>query len=221
MKKVLICFILALMSAITAGCSADTGSAYQMSPPAKGDTIAVMKTSMGDIKLKLFSKEAPKAVDNFVQLTKKGYYNSLTFHRVINNFMIQGGDPTGTGRGGKSIWGTPFKDEFSKKLHNFRGALSMANSGSDTNGSQFFINQLGKLTDLGLQTLKDKKSSKMLIGDYEKYGGTPQLDMGHTIFGQVYEGINVVDKIAAVKTGENDKPQQDVKIISMEISTVE
>lgn len=109
---------------------------------------AVIKTSMGDITVQLYPNEAPKAVENFITHAKAGYYDGITFHRVINDFMIQGGDPTGTGRGGESIWGESFEDEFSSSLHNFRGALSMANSGTDTNGSQFFIVQCSEpITD--------------------------------------------------------------------------
>lgn len=103
--------------------------------------VAVMKTSMGDIEIALFPDEAPKAVENFITHAKNGYYDGLIFHRVMNNFMIQGGDPLGNGTGGESVWGEDFEDEFSPNLHNFRGALSMANSGANTNGSQFFIVQ--------------------------------------------------------------------------------
>lgn len=107
--------------------------------------VATMKTSMGDIEIMLFPEEAPKAVENFITHAKAGYYDGLLFHRVINDFMLQGGDPKGDGTGGESIWGTPFEDEFSDSLHNFRGALSMANSGTNTNGSQFFIVQSAAL----------------------------------------------------------------------------
>ncbi len=100
---------------------------------------AVMTTNHGAITLALFPEIAPKAVENFMSLAKQGYYNDVTFHRVITDFMIQGGDPTGTGAGGESIWGTPFADEFSLEAFNLRGALSMANAGPNTNGSQFFI----------------------------------------------------------------------------------
>ena len=103
--------------------------------------IAEIETNAGVIKIRLFPDDAPKAVENFVTHAKEGYYDGLTFHRVINDFMIQGGDPTGTGMGGESIWGAPFEDEFSDYAYNFRGALSMANAGANTNGSQFFIVQ--------------------------------------------------------------------------------
>jgi peptidyl-prolyl cis-trans isomerase B (cyclophilin B) len=197
----------------------------QLTAPVKGDTVAVMKTSMGDIKIKLFPKEAPKAVENFTTHAKNGYYNELTFHRIIKDFMIQGGDPNGNGTGGESIWKKPFKDEFSPTLHNFRGALSMANGGPDTNGSQFFIVQNPKVEESYKAYMQQLGYSEELINAYVKNGGTPFLDgytpwegaTHHTVFGQVYEGMNVVDKIANVKIGENDKPVKDIKILSIEI----
>jgi cyclophilin family peptidyl-prolyl cis-trans isomerase len=119
---------------------------YQLEKPAKGEEIAVLTTNMGVIKLRLFADAAPKTVENFKGLIKKGYYNGLTFHRVIKDFMIQGGDPKGDGTGGTSIWNKEFADEFNANLVNIRGSVSMANAGKDTNGSQFFINQRGKST---------------------------------------------------------------------------
>ncbi len=116
---------------------------YQLESPDQGEEVAVMHTSMGDITMRFFPEAAPKAVESFITHAKDGYYNGITFHRVINNFMIQGGDPTGTGSGGESAFdgGKDFEDEFSNKLFNLRGSVAMANSGADTNGSQFFINQ--------------------------------------------------------------------------------
>ena len=111
----------------------------QLSKPEKGDIVAIMHTTMGDIKIKLFGDKTPKTFENFITHAKNGYYDGLIFHRVIKDFMIQGGDPMGTGIGGESIWGIKFEDEFTPELHNLRGALSMANSGPNTNGSQFFI----------------------------------------------------------------------------------
>ena len=119
----------------------------QKEMPAVGEKVAVIKTDKGDIKVRLFPEEAPKAVENFVTHAENGYYDGLIFHRVIKDFMIQGGDPKGTGTGGESIWGKPFADEFSSELHNFRGALSMANAGPNTNGSQFFIVQADSVSD--------------------------------------------------------------------------
>ena len=191
---------------------------YQFSPVKDGDTQAVIKTNMGDIKIKLFPEKAQKAVKNFVELAKSGYYDNLTFHRVIEDFMIQGGDPNGDGTGGESIWGVPFEDEFSYDLYNYRGALSMANSGPDTNGSQFFIVQKKDMSDAEIASLVQGGYPEDIINLYKKYGGTPWLDFRHTVFGQVYEGMDVVDKIAAVKTNENDKPLEDVIIKTIEIT---
>ena len=146
-------------------------------------TVAVIQTTMGTIELELFADKAVKTVQNFVGLAEKKYYNGIIFHRVIDNFMIQGGDPAGTGSGGESIWGKPFEDEVKTGLkHNSEGILSMANAGPNTNGSQFFI------------TLK----------------ATPWLDGKHTIFGKVISGMEVVKAIGKTKTNQNDKPLIDV-----------
>ncbi len=196
--------------------NSDSPFAYQLSKPVKGDMIAVIKTNYGDIKIKLFYEDAPMTVENFVKLSQKGYYNDVIFHRVINDFMIQGGDPTGTGAGGQSIWGVKFRDEFSNRLYNIRGALSMANSGPNTNGSQFFIVQNSKITDGLKDNLLAMGLDKNLVEEYSKVGGTPWLDGYHSVFGQVYEGMDVVDKIAAAKTGINDRPVDEIKIISVE-----
>ena len=197
--------------------------ASQLSMPAAGDKIAIMTTNRGVIKFKLFEKECPKTVENFTTHAQNGYYEGIIFHRVINNFMIQGGDPTGTGRGGESIWGRSFLDEFDINLHNLRGALSMANAGPGTNGSQFFIVQ-AKEVDPGLlsqmEQLSDRGFPTECVEDYKALGGTPWLDFKHTVFGQVTEGMDVVDSIATVKTGFADKPVEDVVILGIEIETV-
>ncbi len=197
----------------------------QTSLPVKGDTVAVMHTNMGDIKIKLFGSYAPKTVENFTTHAKNGYYNGLIFHRVINDFMIQGGDPTGTGMGGESIWGHSFEDEFAPELHNIRGALCMANAGPNTNGSQFFIVQANTCPAQMLSQMKQIGAeggfTDDVINDYETLGGTPWLDYRHSVFGYVYEGMDVVDDIARVKVGPNDKPMYDVTIDSLEIITVE
>lgn len=194
-------------------------SAYQLNAVAAGDTVAVMKTNMGTVKIKLFPKEAPKTVENFVTHAKNGYYNGLIFHRVIKNFMIQGGDPTGTGMGGESIWGRKFADEFSVKLHNLRGSLSMANAGPNTNGSQFFIVQANTIPDGMLEQMEEMPSAfpADIVAAYKELGGTPWLDFRHTVFGQVVEGMDVVDAIANVKVGGADKPIDDVIIEIIEI----
>lgn len=195
-------------------------AAIQLSAPQKGDTLAVMHTNMGDIKIRLFPEKAPKTVENFVTHSKNGYYNGLKFHRVINDFMIQGGDPRGNGTGGESIWGGSFSDEFDPELHNLRGALSMANSGPDTNGSQFFIVQAREVPSNMLEQMRDLEDNGFpadITAAYEALGGTPWLDFRHTVFGQVTEGMEVVDAIAAVET-VNDVPRSDVIIESIEVT---
>lgn len=156
----------------------------QTLPPEKGEQIVTMETSMGTIKIKLFPTKAPKTVENFVGLVDKGYYDGIVFHRVIPDFMIQGGDPTGTGTAGESLWGGKFEDEFHPDLKNIRGALSMANAGPNTNGSQFFIVQN-----------KD---------------GTTWLDGRHSVFGQVFDGMDIVDDIANADRDGRDKPLKEI-----------
>jgi len=254
----------------------DKAYGFQQEMPAVGDTVAIMHTTMGDIYIRFFPEAAPKAVENFTTHAKNGYYNGLTFHRVMEDFMIQGGDPKGDGSGGENIWGTEgFEDEFDKKLMNIRGSLAMANSGTNTNGSQFFINQAkpaGTAEDMKKQfdyetqikqyegyyqqfvtmygeqftaTFPDVTSfidgyvggispDSRLVPDevwelYAKVGGNIHLDGawrstgGHTVFGHVYQGMDVVDAIAAVEVvdpaNSNYKPKTDVKITSIEITT--
>jgi peptidyl-prolyl cis-trans isomerase-like 1 len=151
---------------------------------------AVFETTMGTIEIELFEKAAPKTVENFIGLAGKKYYDGVIFHRVINKFLIQGGDPTGTGRGGESIFGKPFADEFVDTLkHTSAGILSMANAGPNTNGSQFFVTLVP----------------------------TPWLDGHHTIFGRVVEGLDVVQAIGKVKTRPGDRPVEDVVMTSVRI----
>lgn len=197
-------------------------SDYQLRAPQSGDTLAVIKTNMGDIKIKLFPEEAPKTVENFTTHAKNGYYNGVIFHRVIKDFMIQGGDPDGTGMGGESIWGRSFADEFDPSLHNLRGALSMANAGPNTNGSQFFIVQANTVPANMLSQMKQMPESfpESTVEAYANLGGTPWLDFRHTVFGQVVEGMDVVDSIAAVKVGPNDKPVEPVVIETIEIEVL-
>lgn len=148
--------------------------------------IAVLETNQGVIEVELMPEVAPKACDNFSQIAQKGYYNGTIFHRVIKNFMIQGGDPTGTGRGGSSIWGEPFADEVNSAVQFDRpGLLAMANAGPNTNGSQFFITT----------------------------AATPWLNMKHTIFGVVVSGYDVVGKIENAAADSQDKPLEEQKII--------
>lgn len=190
---------------------------------AEDEAEVKITTTEGDITLKLFPKYAPLAVENFLTHAKDGYYNGLLFHRVINNFMIQSGDPKGDGTGGESIWkgkdkskdpGTGFENEYSPYLYNIRGSIAMANSGPNTNGSQFYINQNKEDWSSKLST---NQFPAKIIEAY-KHGGSPTLDGGnYTVFGQVIEGMDVVDKIAATETDDKDKPKTDIKIEKIEI----
>lgn len=192
----------------------------QTALPVEGDITATINTTLGAIKVKFFPEAAPKAVENFTTHAKNGYYDGIIFHRVIKDFMIQGGDPKGTGTGGESIWGRPFEDEFTPELHNLRGSLSMANAGPRTNGSQFFIVQAGSVDPALMMQMKEmpEEFPPECVADYEKLGGTPWLDYRHTVFGFVYEGMDVVDAIANVQVGRNDKPVEDVKILSIDVN---
>jgi peptidylprolyl isomerase len=150
------------------------------------EQVVVLETNQGNIEIRLFPKIAPKACENFVTLVEKGYYDGIIFHRVIKNFMIQGGDPTGTGRGGESIWGRPFEDEVSPKItFSVPGLVAMANAGSNTNGSQFFITTVP----------------------------CPWLNMKHTIFGDIVGGYDVVQKIEDTAVDHLNHPLHEQKII--------
>ncbi|MBR5473767.1 MAG: peptidylprolyl isomerase [Clostridia bacterium] len=199
-------------------------SCLQLEAVKSGDTVAVMRTNMGDIEIKLFPEQAPKTVENFTTHAKNDYYNGIIFHRVINDFMIQGGDPTGTGMGGESIWGRSFQDEFTPELHNLRGAFCMANAGPNTNGSQFFIVQANEVPANMLDQMKDLADSGFppeITEAYAQLGGTPWLDFRHTVFGQVVNGMDVVDAIANVEVGGADKPVNDVVILGIDIKVID
>ncbi len=155
------------------------------------ETVAIIHTNYGDITLRFFPEAAPKTVENFTELAKKKYYDGIIFHRIIDGFMLQGGDPTGTGRGGESVWGGSFADEFADTAKNNIGSISMANSGPATNGSQFFINT----------------------------ANNNFLDNRHAVFGEVISGMNIVNKISKVKTNPSDKPLEDVVMNNVEITT--
>lgn len=245
------------------------GKFPQINDEGENEVIATIKTTKGDITLKLFPDKAPKAVENFVTHAKDGYYNGVIFHRIIKDFMVQGGDPQGTGQGGESIWGSSFENEFTTTMRNFKGALCMANAGLDTNGSQFYIVQNSKVSDQEKQaleyllTVQDQNMSEEIfqnagavlqtfvqsfvqknqtayasqdealnalfaikvsdifpanvINKYLSEGGSPYLDFGYTVFGQVSDGMNVVDEMAAVETDDNDKPKENIVINSIEI----
>lgn len=202
MKKMLILAVTFLfcLTAVT-GCAGPGSKTAEKTEPVKADTplppadsnkknsLAVFETSMGTFKVELFEDKAPRTAQNFISLVNKGFYNGLIFHRVIDGFMIQGGDPKGNGTGGP---GYVIPDEFHKDLkHTGAGILSMANAGPNTGGSQFFI------------TLD----------------ATPWLDGKHAIFGKVVEGLDVVKAIGKVKTGAQDRPQTDVVMKKVTIVT--
>ena len=193
----------------------------QIQFPKKGEEIIVMHTTKGDISLRLFPEAAPKAVENFKTHCKNGYYDGVIFHRVIDEFMIQGGDPTGTGQGGESIYGKDFEDEFHKDYHNIYGALSMANAGPNTNGSQFFIVQKKDVDKSTLEQMREAGEkagfSKNMVDAYEKMGGTPWLDFRHTVFGQAFDGMEVVESIAKAPRNAMDRPLKDIVIQSTEV----
>ncbi|KAA9220223.1 MULTISPECIES: peptidylprolyl isomerase [Aerococcus] len=178
---------------------------------------ATIKTTLGDIVLTLYPEVAPKTVKNFIELSQSGYYDGVIFHRVIPNFMIQGGDPTGTGRGGESIYGSAFEDEFSNQVFNFNGALSMANAGPNTNGSQFFIVSAQEVPQAMLDQMKALSWPEEVIEHYAQKGGIPWLDHKHTVFGQVVDGMDVVYQIEAVDRDSHDKPLEDVSIVTIDI----
>lgn len=190
--------------------------------PEEGEQIIIMNIQdYGEVKIKLFPEYASEGVENFVELAKEGYYDGLTFHRVISDFMIQGGDPTGTGTGGESIWGGKFDGGTDSHLIHAAGALAYANSGdTSTNGSQFYIvtgalydadtvDQMGEY--YGVEYSDEAKDV------YAELGGTPWLDGYYTIFGQVYEGLDIIYEIQDVETDSNDKPVEDVIIESVTV----
>jgi len=153
---------------------------------ATGSGNVLLETSVGPIEIQLYWQYAPRTCKNFYELARRGYYDGVIFHRVIKDFMIQGGDPTGTGRGGESIYGPRFEDEIRRELkHTGAGIVSMANAGPNTNGSQFFITLVP----------------------------TPWLDGKHTIFGRVSSGMRNIQRLGNIQTGPDDRPKDEVKII--------
>ena len=223
MRRISVILSMLMMALLMTGCKSKTESnstdtdvpsensavatVDQFAAPKKGDTVAeIVIKDFGSIYVKFFEEAAPKAVENFITHGKEGYYDGLTFHRIIRDFMIQGGDPTGTGRGGESIWGDSFVDEFNENLQPYRGALCMANAGPNTNGSQFFLVQAAApYDDKTLDAIEkqygvkfDDKARKT----YGEKGGTPWLYQMHTVFGQIYEGYEVLDQVAAVEMAD-------------------
>ncbi len=191
-------------------------SLLQFSEP-KGTTVT-MNTTHGSISLMFFPDEAPKCTENFITHAKNGYYNGVTFHRVIKGFMIQGGDPEGTGMGGESIWGEGIADEYSDKLFHFKGALCMAKSSLPCSiGSQFYIVEGTEISAMSLKRISDSFGAEV-AEKYAEVGGYPPLDQNYTVFGQVYAGLDVIGKISSVETDDNDMPLEPVVILSMEVN---
>jgi len=187
MKRIFIAMVLLICCLFLSACSNQEKKAGAEKANMTKKATAVFTTNMGTFEVELDTKDAPLTCDNFIKLAKKGFYNGVLFHRVIDGFMIQGGDPTGSGSGGP---GYTIKDEFSPKLkHDAAGVLSMANAGPNTGGSQFFI------------TLAP----------------TPWLDGKHAVFGKVKKGMEVVKKIGKVPTDNRDKPFDDVVIKTITI----
>lgn len=215
-------FVIVIMMTSFTGCSKEID---QFEQPKKGDTVAeIVVKDYGSIFVRFFSEAAPKAVENFITHAKDGYYDGVKFNRIFEDVMIQGGDPTGTGMGGESIWGEDFKDEFSPDLQPYRGALCMANAGPNTNSSQFFLVQASQtyneevLSQVEAQygTKFNKKAKKL----YGEVGGAPWLYRMNTVFGQVYDGLDVLDAIAKIpKTDEEmGVPATDVIIETIKVS---
>lgn len=242
---------------------AENSVGFQLDMPDEGDTIAVVHTSLGDFKMRFFPNQAPKAVTNFINLAKDNKFDNTTFHRVVKDFIVQGGH-CGTDENmpnGTSSYGTYFEDEFCDSLFNIRGAVSMATTSQDSNGSQFFVNQtsaeqfeknggwsrfedMWKTVKTQLSNYKDSDLLSAFIDQngnncyntdtvpeevrtlYEKYGGNPYLDgaynavdRGQTVFAQVFDGMDVIDKIANIEVDENEKPVENVIIETVEITS--
>lgn len=236
-KKITAILLSSLMlTGFTAGCgdkdakmTVKDGEYVNFTAPEKGEEVAVITIKdFGDVKVKLFPDLAPKAVENFVDLAKDGYYNDLIFHRVIKDFMIQGGDPKGDGTGGESKWGGSFDGGVTKGLYHFVGAVAYANSGSTaTDGSQFYIVTGADIGDDMMNQYVQayagigKPLSDAVQKKYKEIGGAIHLDgyMGeYTVFGQVYYGLDVAEAVSKVEVNaENSKPLEDVVIEKVSI----
>lgn len=193
----------------------------QFREPKDTDEVALIVTDQGNILLRFCPEGAPKAVENFITHAKEKYYDGVGFHRIIDGFMIQGGDPEGTGRGGESIWGEGFEVEATTDLFHFRGALSMANTGQpNSNGSQFFIVQGNIITDEIAGIMEENGWPADAVEKYREVGGYPSpLDGGYTVFGQVLGGMDTVDAIAKGEVSDGNgtavKPVKMKKVVIM------
>lgn len=201
----------------------DSETVSNFTPPAQGEDIVVLTIrDYGEVKIKLFPDLAPKGTENFTELVKKGFYDELIFHRVMDQFMIQGGDPKGNGTGGVDAWGseTGFEQTISPELHHFTGAVAYAIGSDKMNKSQFFIVTGKQCDELAFAELNEMAGMSFtgLVKDYYKQvGGYPFLDGGYEIFGQVFEGMEHVLEIQKVATDSNDKPKSQIQIEKAEI----
>ena len=194
----------------------------QFDTPAAGTKVATIKTSAGDIKIALYDKEAPKAVENWIALAEKGYYNGLKFYEVIPTVRISTGDPENSGNGGESSFDSgKFADEYSLNLWHFNGAVAMNNNGvSDANDSKFYIIQNNGISEELGQEMIDGGFPTKVIDKYLEVGGVPNYDFKDTVFGQVIEGMDVVEQIASAARDEQNKPSEDITIDSITIETL-
>lgn len=225
----------------------DDGGYNQLKLPTSGEEIVVIETNKGVMKFRLFPEEAPKASENFLGLIEESYYDETVFHRIIENFMVQGGSPDGTGFGGESIYGAPFEMEVTEELHHIRGALAMARSQDVVSQtSQFYIVHKNNLSDeekgliqsliddadMPISEEADSKKVKDLFPvafseHYLAYGGEMALDYQYTVFGQLFEGFDVLDAIATTETEMNESqteksvPVEEAKVIKMYTETYE
>ena len=205
----------------------------QLLMPSEGELIAIFDTSFGEMRVRLFPGQAPKAVENFMKLAQRGYYNDITFHRILVDFIAQSGDPTGTGSGGTSIWGKGFEDEFDTKLYHYRGALSYARASkgaeNEKNMSQFFfVTKNVKYYAVDVNKLINRGYSEKAANAYLEGRGDYTLDAlynrydvddSFVVFGQLYEGWDVLDKIAGVEVDGNQKPLEEIKLNKVTITT--
>ena len=204
----------------------------QLLMPSEGELIAIFDTSMGEMRVRLFPAQAPKAVENFRKLAERGYYNDITFHRVVSDFIVQSGDPTGTGSGGVSVWGKGFADEFDTGLYHYYGALSYARASKAESGEKnmsqfFFVTKNDKYYDVDKNQLLKRGYPEAAADGYLKARGDYSLDAlynrydedeSYVVFGQLYEGFEVLAAIDAVETSDQ-KPVADVLLSSVTITT--
>lgn len=217
MKKLLSLLLIPLLALALAACgekmTLPESALKQLSQPSVGDMIAVFKTSEGSFTVRLFPEYAKSTVENFVALVSDGYYNKTLIHRVVSGLLIQGGDPTRTGTGGKSFSGEPLQNEFSSELHNFFGALGMA-----SDGSQFYLVTARDVSAEVRSELLDAGVASAVAYTYESFGGAPQLDFRYTVFGQVIDGFETLLAIALLETDELSRPKTNVEVISVTIT---